>query len=57
MFQFIIDNFNEFLTYTGFANASVGNLLMIIVGAVFIYLVRLAALICSTTASSCESVL
>ena len=38
MFQFIIDNFNEFLTYTGFANASVGNLLMIIVGAVFIYL-------------------
>ena len=38
MFQFIIDNFNEFLTYTGFANASVGNLLMIVVGAVFIYL-------------------
>ena len=38
MFQFIIDNFNEFLTYTGFANASVGNLLMIVVGAIFIYL-------------------
>ena len=38
MFQFIIDNFNEFLTYTGFANASVGNLIMIVVGAIFIYL-------------------
>ena len=38
MFEFIIDNFNEFLTYTGFATASVGNLIMIAVGALFIYL-------------------
>ena len=38
MWDFIIQNFNEFLTYTGFANASVGNLIMIVVGAVFIYL-------------------
>ena len=35
MWDFIIQNFNEFLTYTGFANASVGNLLMIVVGAIF----------------------
>ncbi len=38
MWQFIIENFNEFLTYTGFANASVGNLIMIVVGAILIYL-------------------
>ena len=38
MFQFIAENFNEFLTYTGFANASVGNLIMIIVGVILIYL-------------------
>ena len=38
MLEFIADNFNEFLTYTGFANTSVGNLIMILVGAVFIYL-------------------
>src|SRR5574344_837385 len=36
--NFIINNFNEFLTYTGFANATIGNLIMIIVGAFFIYL-------------------
>ena len=38
MFEFIANNFNEFLTYTGFANATVPNLIMIAVGAVFIYL-------------------
>ena len=38
MWQFIVENFNEFLTYTGFANATVGNLIMIVVGAIFIYL-------------------
>ena len=29
--DFIIQNFNEFLTFTGFANASAGNLIMILV--------------------------
>ena len=29
MWQFIVENFNEFLTYTGFANATAGNLIMI----------------------------
>ena len=38
MFDFIAENFNEFLTYTGFANATAGNLIMIVVGAIFIYL-------------------
>ena len=36
--DFIIENFNEFLTYTGFANATAGNLIMIVVGAILIYL-------------------
>ena len=36
--QFILQNFNEFLTYTAFANATVGNLIMIAVGAFFIWL-------------------
>src|SRR5574344_309014 len=36
--DFIIENFNEFLTDTGFANATAGNLIMIVVGAVLIYL-------------------
>ena len=36
--QFIIENFHEFLTYTAFANATVGNLIMIAVGAFFIWL-------------------
>ena len=36
--DFIIENFNEFLTYTGFANATAGNLIMIAVGAILIYL-------------------
>ena len=31
MWQFIAENFNEFLTYTGFANATAGNLIMILV--------------------------
>ena len=38
MWQFIVENFNEFLTYTGFANVTVGNLIMIVVGAFFIWL-------------------
>ena len=38
MWQFIIDNFNDFLTYTGFANVTAGNLIMIAVGAFFIWL-------------------
>ena len=38
MTDFIINNLNEFLSYTGFANASVGNLLMICVGALLIWL-------------------
>ena len=36
--DFIISNFNEFLTYTGFSNATVGNLIMIVVGIFFIWL-------------------
>ena len=36
--HFIAENFNEFLTYTGFANATAGNLIMIAVGALFIWL-------------------
>jgi len=36
--DFIIQNFQEFLTYTGFANATAGNLIMILVGALFIWL-------------------
>ena len=36
--DFLSANFNEFLTYTGFANATWGNYLMIVVGAFFIYL-------------------
>ena len=36
--QFIIQNFHEFLTYTAFANATIGNLIMIVVGAIFIWL-------------------
>ncbi len=38
MTEFITNNLNEFLSYTGFANASVGNLLMICVGALLIWL-------------------
>ena len=36
--NFIIENFNEFLTYTGFANVTAGNFIMIAVGAFFIWL-------------------
>jgi sodium ion-translocating decarboxylase beta subunit len=36
--QFISDQFADFLTYTGFANAEWGNLIMILVGALFIWL-------------------
>ncbi len=36
--NFLVENFNEFLTYTGFANATAGNIAMIVVGAVLIYL-------------------
>ncbi len=36
--DFLAENFNEFLTYTGFANGEPGNYLMIIVGAILIYL-------------------
>ena len=36
--EFIASNFNEFLTYTGFANATIPNLIMIAVGAFFIWL-------------------
>ena len=36
--EFLVENFNEFLTYTGFANASAGNIIMIVVGAILIYL-------------------
>ena len=36
--DFIIQNFNEFLTFTGFANASAGNLIMILVADLFIWL-------------------
>ncbi len=37
-FSFLGENINEFLTYTGFANVAVGNLVMIFFGCVFIYL-------------------
>ena len=36
--DFIVSNFNEFLTYTGFANASWGNLIMILVGCLLLWL-------------------
>ena len=36
--DFIIQNFNEFLTYTGFANATAGNLAMIVIGVICIWL-------------------
>lgn len=36
--EFIISNFNDFVSYTGFANAEIGNLVMIGVGAFFIWL-------------------
>ena len=36
--NFISNNLADFWTYTGFANATVGHLVMILVGLVFIYL-------------------
>lgn len=36
--DFLLDNFNEFLTYTGFANGQVENYIMIAVGAFFLWL-------------------
>ena len=36
--EFIVSNFNEFLTYTGFANATWGNIIMILVGCFFLWL-------------------
>ena len=36
--SFLGENIKEFLTYTGFANITLGNFIMIIVGWFFIYL-------------------
>ena len=36
--EFIVSNFNEFLTYTGFANATWGNIIMIFVGCLLLWL-------------------
>ena len=36
--EFITANFNEFVSYTGFANATVGNIVMILVGCFFLWL-------------------
>jgi len=38
LFSLIGDNLNQFLQYTGFANATFGHLLMILIGLLFIYL-------------------
>lgn len=37
-FSFLIDNLKEFLTYTGFANITVGHFVMILIGLFFLYL-------------------
>ncbi|MBR7014780.1 MAG: sodium ion-translocating decarboxylase subunit beta, partial [Prevotella sp.] len=36
--DFLVSNFNDFLSYTGFANATAPNIIMIVVGAIFIWL-------------------
>ena len=36
--EFIVSNFNEFLSYTGCANATWGNIIMILVGCFFLWL-------------------
>ncbi len=36
--DFLLKNFNEFLTYTGFANGQLENYIMILVGAIFLWL-------------------
>ena len=38
IFDFIGTKFADFLTYTGFANAEIGNWVMILVGAFFLWL-------------------
>jgi len=38
LFSLIGDNLNQFLQYTGFANATFGHILMILIGLLFIYL-------------------
>ncbi|MGL5546975.1 MAG: sodium ion-translocating decarboxylase subunit beta, partial [Tannerellaceae bacterium] len=37
-FSFLVSNIETFLTYTGFANITLGHIAMLIVGLVFIYL-------------------
>jgi oxaloacetate decarboxylase beta subunit len=37
-FSFLIENFNTFLTYTGFENTEIGHIVMILVGLAFIFL-------------------
>ncbi|MDD4921672.1 MAG: sodium ion-translocating decarboxylase subunit beta [Bacteroidales bacterium] len=36
--SFLVENLQEFLTYTGFANATPGHLIMILIGLIFIFL-------------------
>ena len=36
--EFVSEKFIDFLSYTGFANATLPNILMIIVGSIFIWL-------------------
>ncbi len=38
LLSFLTDNLETFLTYTGFANATLGHIAMIVVGLIFIYL-------------------
>lgn len=38
MWEFLSTKFTDFLTYTGFANSEWGNVIMILVGCIFIYL-------------------
>jgi oxaloacetate decarboxylase beta subunit len=37
-FSFLIDNFNTFLSYTGFENMTIGHIVMILIGLFFIFL-------------------
>ena len=37
-FSLIGENLNQFLQYTGFANATIGHIAMIIIGLLFIYI-------------------
>ncbi|NLT03345.1 MAG: sodium ion-translocating decarboxylase subunit beta, partial [Bacteroidales bacterium] len=36
--NFLVQNLQEFLTFTGFANATSGHLIMIVIGLVFLFL-------------------